>query len=68
MLKKIRLILSGILGMMAFFSLLSFLKIIDIPSSISNIPYSIPFVFIMFLLLIVSLLEKNSTKQCEIEK
>lgn len=65
MLKKIRLILSGILGMMAFFSLLSFLKIIDIPNSISNIPYSIPFVFIMFLLLIVSLLEKKLNNSCK---
>jgi len=60
MLKKIRLMLSGVLGIMAFFSLLTFLKIIDIPDFISKIPYSIPFVFIIVLLLIVSLLEKKN--------
>jgi len=54
--------LSGVLGIMAFFSLLTFLKIIDIPDFISNIPYSIPFVFIIVLLLIVSLLEKKKSQ------
>lgn len=59
MLKKLRLTLSGILLLMFIFSLLAFFNIIHIPNSISKIPYSIPVVFIMFLLLIVSLLEKN---------